>query len=54
MAIYFYFLQPSMLNLSSTGLRRPFQRLLAQALAGLALLAVSATAAEAANPVLTI
>ena len=43
-----------MLNLSSTGLRRPFRRLLAQALAGLALLTVSATAAEAANPVLLI
>ena len=43
-----------MTNLSSTGLRRPFQRLLAQALAGLALLAVSATAAEAANPLLRI
>ena len=44
MAAHFYFLQPIMLNLSSTGLRRPFQRLLAQALAGLALLATAAPA----------
>ncbi|GAB2705818.1 hypothetical protein GCM10011495_23310 [Hymenobacter frigidus] len=35
-------------------MRRPFRRLLVQALAGLALLAVSATAAEAANPLLRI